>query len=97
MYIVAGPPGSGKSTVFPALRGLNGHEGQDGILERNVVVGDAQSLPARGALASRVGTSVKGPWRLADCPSVHGAISIKWFPSRGLVSLVAKYDCLHIE
>jgi RNA-directed DNA polymerase len=47
--------------------------------------------------ASRVGSSGKGPWRLADCPPVHRAMSIKWFQSQGLVSLVAKYDCLHIK
>jgi RNA-directed DNA polymerase len=46
------------------------------------------------ASASRVGSSGKGPWRLAHCPPVHRAMSIKWFLSQGLVSLVAKYDAL---
>jgi RNA-directed DNA polymerase len=45
--------------------------------------------------ASRVGSSGKGSWRLADCPPVHRALSIKWFQSQGLVTLVAKYDSLH--
>ena len=47
--------------------------------------------------AGRVGSSGKGPWRLADCPPVHKAMSVRWFQSQGLVSLVAKYDCLHIK
>lgn len=44
--------------------------------------------------ASRVGSSGKGPWRLADCPPVHHAMSIQWFQRQGLISLVAKYDSL---
>jgi RNA-directed DNA polymerase len=44
---------------------------------------------------ARVGSSGKGPWRIADCPPVHRALSIRWFHSQGLVSLVAKYDSLH--
>lgn len=42
--------------------------------------------------ASRVGSSGKGPWRLADCPPVHRAMPIQWFQSQGLVTLVDKYD-----
>ncbi|HEX5285008.1 MAG TPA: group II intron reverse transcriptase/maturase [Bryocella sp.] len=42
--------------------------------------------------ASKVGCSGKGPWRLADCPPVHRAMSIRWFHTQGLVSLVTKYD-----
>jgi len=47
-------------------------------------------LPAKSA--SRVASSGKGPWRLADCPPVHQALSIQWFHAQGLLSLVAKYD-----
>ena len=53
-----------------------------------------RKLGVPAASASRVGSSGKGPWRLADCPPVHRAMSIKWFYSQGLVSLVAKYDSL---
>jgi RNA-directed DNA polymerase len=45
--------------------------------------------------ASKVGSSGKGPWRLADCPPVHKALPNRWFQSQGLVSLVHKYDELH--
>src|SRR5438105_11933153 len=51
-----------------------------------------RKLGLSAASASRVGSSGKGPWRLADCPPVHRAMSIKWFHSLGLVSLVVKYD-----
>jgi RNA-directed DNA polymerase len=44
--------------------------------------------------ASRVGSSGKGPWRLADCPPVHRALSVQWFQAQGLISLVTKYDLL---
>jgi RNA-directed DNA polymerase len=47
-------------------------------------------LPAGSA--SRVGSSGKGPWRLADCPPVHRAMSIQWFQTQGLVTLIDKYD-----
>jgi len=52
-------------------------------------------LGVSAASASRVGSSGKGPWRIADCPPVHRALSLRWFHSQGLVSLVAKYDSLH--
>ena len=44
------------------------------------------------ASASKVGSSGKGPWRLASCPPVHRALSTRWFHTQGLVSLVTKYD-----
>lgn len=44
--------------------------------------------------ASKVGSSGKGSWRLADCPQVHQAMPIRWFHTQGLVSLVVKYDSL---
>jgi RNA-directed DNA polymerase len=46
------------------------------------------------ASASKVGSSGKGPWRLADCPPVHQAMSNRWLQSQGLVSLVHRYDLL---
>lgn len=51
-----------------------------------------RKLGVSASSASRVGSSGKGPWRLADCPPVHRAMSIRWFDTQGLVSLVAKYD-----
>jgi RNA-directed DNA polymerase len=59
------------------------------------ISGLLRKLGVPAASASRVGSSGKGPWRLADCPPVHRALSIRWFHSQGLVSLVAKYDSLH--
>lgn len=53
-----------------------------------------RGLGLSAASASRVGSSGKGPWRLADTPQLHLAMSIKWFHSQKLVSLVAKYDSL---
>jgi RNA-directed DNA polymerase len=44
--------------------------------------------------ARKVGSSGKGPWRLANCPPVHRAMPIQWFHSQGLVLLVTKYDLL---
>ena len=59
------------------------------------ISGLLRQLGVSASSASRVGTSGKGPWRIADCPPVHRALSIRWFHSQGLVSLVAKYDSLH--
>jgi RNA-directed DNA polymerase len=59
------------------------------------ISGLLRQLGVSAVSASRVGSSGKGPWRLADCPPVHRALSIRWFHSQGLVSLVAKYDSLH--
>ena len=59
------------------------------------IAGLLRKLGVSAASASRVGSSGKGPWRIADCPPVHKALSIKWFHSQGLISLVAKYDSLH--
>jgi RNA-directed DNA polymerase len=44
--------------------------------------------------ASRLGSSGKGPWRLAQSPPVNRALSVEWFAQQGLVSLVLKYDSL---
>ena len=49
------------------------------------------------ASASKVGSSGKGPWRLASCPPVHRALSTRWFHTQGLVSLVTKYDSFQHE
>jgi RNA-directed DNA polymerase len=59
------------------------------------ITGLLRKMGVSAKSASRVGSSGKGPWRLADCPPVHRAMSIKWFQSQGLVTLVAKYDSLH--
>jgi RNA-directed DNA polymerase len=56
------------------------------------ISGLLRQLGVSAASASRVGSSGKGPWRLASTPPVHRALSNKWFHSQGLVSLVAKYD-----
>jgi RNA-directed DNA polymerase len=53
-----------------------------------------RSMGVSAASASKVGSSGKGPWRLAGCPPVHRALSTQWFYTQGLVSLVAKYDLL---
>jgi len=59
------------------------------------IAGLLRKLGVSAASASRVGSSGKGPWRIADCPPVHKALSIRWFHSQGLVSLALKYDSLH--
>ena len=53
-----------------------------------------RKLGVSAVSASKVGSSGKGPWRLADCPPVHKAMSNRWFHSQGLVFLVVKYDSL---
>jgi RNA-directed DNA polymerase len=53
-----------------------------------------RSMGVSAASASKVGSSGKGPWRLADCPPLHRALSTRWFHTQGLVSLVVKYDSL---
>jgi RNA-directed DNA polymerase len=58
------------------------------------ISGLLRKMGLSAASASRVGSSGKGPWRLADTPQLHKAMSIQWFQSQGLVSLVAKYDSL---
>ena len=58
------------------------------------IFGLLRKLGVSADSAGRVSSSGKGPWRLADCPPVHRAMSIQWFQSQGLVSLVAKYDSL---
>jgi len=58
------------------------------------ITGLLRKMGVSARSAGRVGSSGKGPWRLADCPPVHRAMSIKWFQSQGLVNLVVKYDSL---
>ena len=53
-----------------------------------------RSLGVSQESASKVGSSGKGPWRLAQAPAVARALSNRWFHSQGLVSLVVKYDSL---
>ena len=59
------------------------------------ISGLLRQLGVSAKSAGRVGSSGKGPWRLASTPPVHRALSNKWFHSQGLVSLVAKYDSFH--
>jgi len=54
-----------------------------------------RSLGVSAASASKVGSSGKGPWRLATCPPVHRALSTRWFRKQGLVPLLTQYDSLH--
>jgi RNA-directed DNA polymerase len=49
-------------------------------------------LPAHQA--SRLASSGKGLWRLANTPQLNWAMSKDWFESQGLVSLTSKYDSL---
>ena len=58
------------------------------------IAGFLRKMGVSAASASKVGSSGKGPWRLADCPPVHRAMPNRWFHSQGLVSLVTKYDLL---
>jgi RNA-directed DNA polymerase len=58
------------------------------------IAGLLRKMGVSAASASKVGSSGKGPWRLAQCPPVNRALSSRWFQSQGLVSLVAKYDLL---
>jgi RNA-directed DNA polymerase len=44
--------------------------------------------------ASRLASSGKGLWRLANSPQVNSAMSKDWFAAQGLVSLLLKYDSL---
>lgn len=54
-----------------------------------------RTLGVSSAAAGKVGSSGKGPWRLASCPPVNRAMSVRWFHSQGLVSLLTRYDLLH--
>jgi RNA-directed DNA polymerase len=58
------------------------------------IAGFLRKMGVSAESARKVGSSGKGPWRLADCPPVHRAMPIRWFHSQGLVSLAAKYDLL---
>jgi RNA-directed DNA polymerase len=49
-------------------------------------------VPAKQA--SRLASSGKGPWRLANTPQANSAMSTDWFAAQGLISLVLKYDSL---
>jgi RNA-directed DNA polymerase len=44
--------------------------------------------------AAKLGSSGKGPWRLAKTRQLNAAMSVKWFHQQGLQSLVLKYDAL---
>jgi RNA-directed DNA polymerase len=56
------------------------------------VAGFLQRLGASPSLAHRVASSGKGWWRLSLTRPVHQAMSADWFATKGLVSLVLKYD-----
>jgi len=44
--------------------------------------------------ASRLASSGKGPWRLANTPQLNRAMPTDWFRNQGLVSLLLKYASL---
>ena len=44
--------------------------------------------------ASKLGSSGKGTWRLANTRQLKSAMSVAWFTQQDLVSLVLKYDSL---
>jgi len=44
--------------------------------------------------AAKLGSSGKGPWRLAKTRQLNAPMSVKWFHQQGLQSLVLKYDAL---
>ena len=54
-----------------------------------------QRLGASSSLAHRVASSGKGWWRLSLTRPAHQAMSADWFATKGLVSLLLKYDSLH--
>lgn len=58
------------------------------------IAGFLRRLGVPAPQASRLASSGKGPWRLADTPQTNSALSNDWFVSQGLVSLVLKYDSL---
>ncbi|MDQ2946396.1 MAG: hypothetical protein M3Y27_10715, partial [Acidobacteriota bacterium] len=47
--------------------------------------------------ASKLGSSGKGTWRLANTRQLKSAMSVAWFAQQDLVSLVLKYDSLRHE
>ena len=49
----------------------------------------ALGVPA--AQAGRAASSGRGPWRMSATPSIHSALSKRYFNKAGLVSLAAKW------
>src|SRR5207237_4979188 len=58
------------------------------------LAGFLQHLGASPLLAHRLASSGKGWWRLWLARPVHQAMSMDWFATQGLTSLVDKYDAL---
>jgi RNA-directed DNA polymerase len=56
------------------------------------VSGFLRQLGVPAHQASRLASSGKGLWRLANSPQLNAAMSKDWFASQGLVSLLLKYD-----
>lgn len=52
------------------------------------------ALGAKPSPAQRVASGGKGWWRMSRTRSVQQAMSVEWFATQGLVSLVLKYDSL---
>jgi RNA-directed DNA polymerase len=59
------------------------------------ISGLLRQLGVSAASAGKVGSSGKGPWRIADCPPVHRALSIRWFHSQDSFHSSPNYDSLH--
>jgi RNA-directed DNA polymerase len=53
-----------------------------------------QRLGVSPLQAAKIGSSGKGPWRLAQTGQLNAAMSVKWFHQQALQSLVLKYDAL---
>jgi RNA-directed DNA polymerase len=58
------------------------------------IAGFLRRLGVHPRQASRLASSGKGLWRLANTPQVNSAMSKSWFQSQGLVTLALKYDSL---
>jgi RNA-directed DNA polymerase len=58
------------------------------------IAGFLRRLGVPAYQASRLASSGKGPWRLANTPQVNQAMSKSWFDTQGLVTLALKYDAL---
>ena len=58
------------------------------------VSGFLRNLGLHPHQASRLASSGKGLWRLANTPQLNSAMSKDWFESQGLISLLSKYDSL---
>jgi RNA-directed DNA polymerase len=58
------------------------------------IAGFLRRLGVHPHQASRLASSGKGLWRLANTPQLNSAMSKSWFEAQGLVTLALKYDSL---